>query len=66
MKLLALEKRDRGDFIAVYRAFKGLKKMDRGDIFIFVDRTKGHEKKLKKTTCKREKKYSFPYRSIEA
>ena len=29
--------------------------------------TRGHEKKLKRTSCKRDiKKYSFPYRSIEA
>ena len=28
--------------------------------------TRGHEKKLKRTTCKRRKKYSFPYIIIEA
>ena len=38
------------------------------DLFVWDDSTiRRHENKLKRTTCKRDmKKYSFPYRSIEA
>ena len=56
LKLPALEKsRERGDLIAVYRASKGLEKVDRDYLFVWDDRTtRGHEKKLKRTTCKRE------------
>ena len=38
------------------------------DLFVWIGRnTRGHKKKLKRTTCKRDiRKYSFPYRSIEA
>ena len=51
----------------MYRVSKGLEKIDRDDLFVWNDRTRGHEKKLKRTTCKRDiKKYSFPYRRIEA
>ena len=62
------KKRERGDFIVVYRFSKGLEEISREDIFVWDDRNaRGHEKKLKKTTCKRDiKKYSFPYRCIEA
>ena len=54
LKLPTLEKRrERRDFIAVYRASKGLKKINRDNMFVWDDRTtRGHEKKLKKTTCK--------------
>ena len=56
LKLPTLEKRrERGDFIAVYRASKCLEKIDR-DLFVWDDRTRrGHEKKLKRTACKRQK-----------
>ena len=68
LKLPTFEKRrDSGDLIAVYRASKSLEKKLIEMMFVWDDRTRGHEKKLKKTTCKRDmKKYSFPYRSIEA
>ena len=58
LKLPTIEKRkERGDFIAVYRASKGLEKIDREDIFVLDDsNTKRHEKKIKRTTCKRDKK----------
>ena len=61
------KKRERGDLIAVYRASKGLDKIDRDYLFVWDFRnTRGHEKKLKRNTCKRDtKQYSFPYRSIE-
>ena len=69
LKLPTLEKRrERGDFMAVYRASKDLKKIDRDDLLVWDDRTtKGHKKKLIRTTSKRNiKKYSFPYtRSIK-
>ena len=69
LKLSTLEKRrKREDFIAVYKASKGLEKIGREDLFVWNNRNiKGHEKKLKRTACKRDKKkkYSFPYRSIE-
>ena len=51
MKHPTLEKRERENFIAVYRASKGLKKIDREDLFIWDDKnTRGHEKKLRRTT----------------
>ena len=58
LKLPTLEKRrERGDFIAVCRALKDLEKIDRDDLFVWDDRTtRKHEKKLKRTTCKRDKK----------
>jgi len=62
-----VEERERGDVIAVYRARKGVDKVDREDLFVWDQRdTRGYGKKLKRTTCRRDtKKYSFPYRSIE-
>ena len=43
------EKREKEDFIAVYRASKGLEKIDRDDLFVWDNRTRRrHEKKLKK------------------
>ena len=67
LKLPTLEKRrERRDFIAVYRASIGLEKTDREDLFVWDDRNaRGHEKKLKRTTCKRDIKNCFPYRNIE-
>ena len=62
------ERRERGDLIAVFRAMKGLEKVDREDLFVW-DRsaTRGHGKKLKKSRCLRDiKKYSFPYRTVDA
>ena len=69
LKLPTLEKRrERGDFIAVYRVSKYLEKIDRNDLFVWDDRTtRGQKKKLKRTTCKRDIEiYSFPNRNIEA
>ena len=70
LKLPTLErkKKERGDLIAVYRASKGLEKIDRDDLFVWDDRTRGHENKVtnwKDYMQDRHKKYSFPYRSIE-
>ena len=66
LKLPTLEKRkERGDFIAMYRASKNLEKTDRDHLFVWDDRTtRRHEKKLKRTTCKRDKKYTSSH--IEA
>ena len=57
VKLPTLEKRrERGDFTAVYGASKALGKIDRQDPFVWDDRTKrGSEKKLRRTTCMRQK-----------
>ena len=54
LKLLTLEKRrERADFITVHRTSKGLEKIDSDDLFVWDDKTtRGHEKKLKRTTCK--------------
>ena len=62
LKLPILEKRrERGDLIAVYRASKDLEKIDRDDLLVWNDRnTRGHKKKLKRTTCKRNKKIQLP------
>ena len=68
LKLSTLEKRrERGDFIAPYRASTGLKKFDREDLFVWDDRNaRGHEKKPKRMTYKKDiNKYSFLYRSLE-
>ena len=58
LKLPTLDKRgESGDLIAVYRASKGLENIVREDLFVWDNRTtRGHEKKLKRTTCKRDKK----------
>ena len=54
---LLYEKRERVDFITVYRASKGLEKINRKDLFVWDNRNKrGYEKKLIRTTCKRYKK----------
>jgi len=44
-----------------------LDKVDREDMFVWYQRdTRGHGKKLIRTTCRRDsKKYSFSYRSME-
>ena len=63
LKLPTFEKRrERRDFIAIiYRASKGLEKIDRDDLFVWNDRTtREHEKKLKRNTCKRHKKIQLP------
>ena len=68
LKLPTLQqRRERGDLIAIYRALKGKDKVDKDDLFVRDSRdTRGHDMKLKKTTCRRDiKKYSFPNRSIE-
>ena len=61
------ERRERGDLIAVFRAMKGLEKVDRDDLFVWNRRsTRAHGMKLRKTRCLRDiKKYSFPYRIID-
>ena len=54
LKLPILKKRKKSrDIIAVYRASKGLEIVDRDDLFVWDDRRREHEKKLKRTTCKR-------------
>lgn len=54
--------------IALYRLLSGMEKLDREHLFIMNEReTRGHGRKLKVTTCRRDiKKFSFPHRSIEA
>ncbi len=66
--LTTLERRERGDLVALYRMQEGLEKLDR-EVLVVCDRmeTRGNSKKLKKGICRRDiKKYSFPYRSITA
>ena len=54
-KLITSSQKERGDFIAAYRALNGLENIDREDLFVWDDRTtRGHKKKLKRTTCKRD------------
>ena len=68
MELSSLEKRrERGDLIAMYRLIKGIDKLDRYDLLIMNERdTRGHGKKIKPSTCRRDtKKFSFPHRSIK-
>ena len=62
LKLSTLEKRrERGDFIRVQRASKGLEKFDRANLFVWAKRnTRGHEKKLERTICKRDNYRQFP------
>ena len=52
----------------MFKASKELEKVDREDLFNWDQRnTRGHDKKLKMTTCRRNiKKFSFPSRTIEA
>ena len=56
LKLPTLEKiRERGDFIAMYRASKDLEKIDK-ELFVWDDRYTGHKKKLYRTKCKTDMK----------
>ena len=61
------QRRERGDLIMVYRIMKGVVHLDREDLINWDIRdTRGHGKKLKKSTCRRDiKKHSFPQRCIE-
>lgn len=68
LKLPSLEqRRERGDMITMYKCVRGIEKIDKeGFIEINNGRTRGHQFKLRKGSCKNDvKKYSFPYRSIE-
>ena len=68
MGLTTLERRrERGDLIVVYRVASGVENLDREDLCVRSEReTRGHGKKLRATTCRRDvKKFSFPNRSIE-
>ena len=62
LKLPTLEQgREKGDLLAVYRASKDLEKIDRDDLLVWDRNTRRHEKKLKRTTCKRDiKKIQLP------
>ena len=62
------DRRERGDLITVYKVMKGMGKIDKEDLFSWDTRaTRGHGVKLKKTNCRRDiKKYSFPYRTVDA
>ena len=62
------DRRERGDLITVYKALKGMGKVDREDLFIWDTReTRGHGGKLKKMNCRRDvKNYSFPHRTVNA
>ena len=67
INLPTLEKRERGDLIAVYKLLNG---MDKTDMNILSKEeaayTRGHKKKLKKGRyLNNTKKYSFPHRSID-
>ena len=57
LKLLTLEKRRETRLFIT----KGLEKIDSDDLFVWDDRTtRGHEKKLKRNTCKRHKNIQLP------
>ena len=58
------QRRTRGDLIAMFRLIEGIDKYDRDDLIVRDEgTTRGHRKKLKKGTCRRDvKKYSFPHR----
>ena len=49
LKLPTLEnRREIGDFIAVYRALKGLEKIDREDLFVWDDRTRTEQENTRR------------------
>ena len=57
--LPTLEKRrERGDFIAVYRTSKGLEKFDRNDLFVWDNRTR--KEIVKDYMQERHKKIQLP------
>ncbi|XP_063860687.1 uncharacterized protein LOC135101043 [Scylla paramamosain] len=61
------KRRERGDLIAIYKAYEGVEEMDWSNLMVWDTwDTRGHGKKLKRSACRRDiKKYSFPYRSID-
>jgi len=61
-----VERRERGDLIAVYRALKGVDKVDREDLFVWDQRYKRSWEKVDKDHLQEgHKKCSFPYRNTE-
>ena len=70
MNLPSLEqRRERGDLITLFKIVNGIDVMDREDLLIPRRKQglRGHGKELSKPTChKNIRKYSFPYRNIEA
>ena len=67
LKLPALEKRrKRKNFMAMYRASKGLGKIDREDVCVGRQKYKRTREETEKDYMQeRYKKYNFPYRSID-
>ena len=61
------QRRERGDLIAVYRAMNELGKFDNDELIIWDNRvTRGHGRKLKKSSTRRDvKKYSFLQQCVE-
>ena len=61
LKLPTIERRERGDLIAVYRASEDLEKIENEDLYAWdLRNTRGYGKKMKKTTCRKDiRKYSF-------
>ncbi|XP_063866945.1 uncharacterized protein LOC135104013 [Scylla paramamosain] len=64
---LQTEQQRERDLIVVYRMMNGSEKVDQQDLITWdVRDSRGHEKKLKKATCRRDiKKSSFPQRIVE-
>lgn len=64
------ERRERGDLITLYKIVNGFEKMDKQDLVEIreeMGRTRGHSKKNMKKQCVKDvRKYSFPYRTVEA
>ena len=67
MALTTLEsRRERGDLINVYKMVHGMDKSGMDLIKLDTRVSRGHGKKLKKESCRRDrKKYSFPHRTVD-
>ena len=68
LHLLSLEqRRERGDMIAICRLMMKKDYLDRDDLLVWDTwETRGHRRKLKKSTCRRDiKMKSFPQRSVD-
>ena len=67
MELPTLERRrERGDLISIYRMINGLEEVDENFLILDERNTRGHGRKLRKESCRRDKKkYSFPHRVVD-
>ena len=63
-------RRERGDLITMYKLVNKMEKVDRQDLVQHIEegtrRTRGHQKKIRKSRCTGDiKKYSFPHRTVD-